>query len=128
MADLRTTIGYNSSKSQDSTTFGTRDLVFLQIGNGGQNLETDYTNPNSYFFKLIQTLQQSIEIYGVGIPSGTSVTVVANRQSVPFSGTEESNAGGRVSELETLINAHPDLSGFDVYHGKMQGWDIQNDC
>ena len=128
MADLRTTIGYNSSKSQDSTTFGTRDLVFLQIGNGGQNLETDYTNPNSYFFKLIQTLQQSIEIYGVGIPSGTSVTVVANRQSVPFSGTEESNAGGRVSELETLINAHPDLSGFDVYHGKMDGWSIQNDC
>ena len=128
MADLRTTIGYNSSKSQDSTTFGTRDLVFLQIGNGGQNLETDYTNPNSYFFKLIQTLQQSIEIYGVGIPNGGSVTVVANRQSVPFSGTEESNAGGRVSELETLINAHPDLSGFDVYHGKMQGWSIQNDC
>ena len=128
MADLRTTIGYNSSKSQDSTTFGTRDLVFLQIGNGGQNLETDYTNPNSYFFKLIQTLQQSIEIYGVGIPSGTSVTVVANRQSVPFSGTEESNAGGRVSQLETLINAHPDLSGFDVYHGKMDGWSIQNDC
>ena len=128
MADLRTTIGYNSSKSQDSTTFGTRDLVFLQIGNGGQDLATDYTNPNSYFFKLIQTLQQSIEIYGVGIPNGGSVTVVANRQSVPFSGTEESNAGGRVSELETLINAHPDLSGFDVYHGKMQGWSIQNDC
>lgn len=128
MADLRTTIGYNSSKSQDSTTFGTRDLVFLQIGNGGQDLETDYTNPNSYFFKLIQTLQQSIEIYGVGIPSGTSVTVVANRQSVPFSGTEESNAGGRVSQLETLINAHPDLSGFDVFHGKMDGWSIQNDC
>lgn len=128
MSDLRSTIGYNSTRSQDSTTFGTRDLVFLQIGNGGQDLETDYTLPGSNFFKLVQTLQQSVEIYGVGIPNGSSVTVVANRQSVPFTGSEESNAGGRVSALETLINAHPDLSGFDVFHGKIDGWSIQNDC
>ena len=127
MSDLRSTIGYNSTKSLDSTTFGTRDLAFLQISTT-ENLGTDYTLPDSNFFKLIQTLQQVIEIYGVGIPSGTNVTVVANRQSVPYTGAEESNAGGPVTALETLINAHPDLSGADVYHGKMQGWDIQNDC
>ena len=128
MSDLYSELGGNSQQSVDSTTFGTRDLVFLQIGNGGQDLGTDYTNSNSYFFKVIQTLQQVVEVYGVGIPSGSSVTVIANRQSVPYTGTEESNAGGRVTALETLINAHPDLSGFDVFHGKMEGWGIQNDC
>jgi hypothetical protein len=129
MADLYSSdLGGNTRKAVDSTEFGTRDLVFLQIGNGGQDLATDYTASGSNFFKVIQTLQQAIEIYGVGIPSGTSVTVVANRQSVPFSGSEATNAGGRVSVLETLINNHPDLSGFEVYNGKMDGWDIQNDC
>lgn len=127
MADLRSTIGYNSTKSLDSTTFGTRDLVFLQI-NVSQDIETDYTTPGSNFFKLIQTLQQVIEIYGVGIPNGNEVTVVANRQSVPFTDSEEANAGGAVTALETLINDHPDLSGADVYHGKLEGWNIQNDC
>lgn len=128
MPDLFSSVGQNARKTTDSTQFGTRDLVFLQIGNGGQDLGTDYTAKDSNLFKLIQTLQQAVEIYGVGIPSGTSVTVIVSRQSVPFSGSEESNAGGRVSVLETLINAHPDLSGFDVFHGKMQGWNIQNDC
>jgi len=130
MPDLysNTALAGNTRKAVDSTTFGTRDLVFLQIGNGGQNLGTNYTASGSNFQQLIQTLQQAIEIYGVGIPNGTSVTVVANRQSVPFSGSEEANAGGRVSALETIINAHPDLSGFEVYHGKMDGWSIQNDC
>lgn len=128
MSDLYSSIGQNNQKTVDSTQFGTRDLVFLQIGNGGQDLGTDYTASGSNFFKLIQCLQQSVEIYGVGIPSGTSVTVVANRQSVPYSGTEATNAGGRVSVLETLINAHPDLSGFEVYQGKVDGWGIQNDC
>jgi len=128
MPDLFSTLGQNAQKTVDSTTFGTRDLVFLQIGNGGQDLGTDYTAAGSNFFKLTQCLQQTIEIYGVGIPSGTNVTIIANRQSVPFSGSEATNAGGRVSALETLINAHPDLSGFEVYNGKMDGWGIQNDC
>lgn len=129
MADLyNSDLGGNTRKAVDSTTFGTRDLVFLQIGNGGQNLETDYTDSGSNFFKVIQTLQQAVEIYGVGIPNGSSVTIVVNRQSVPFEAGEEANAGGRVTVLEDLINAHPDLSGFDVFHGKMDGWSIQNDC
>jgi hypothetical protein len=130
MPDLysQSALAQNTRKSVDSTTFGTRDLVFLQIGNGGQDLSTGYTESGSNFQKLIQTLQQAVEIYGVGIPNSTNVTVVANRQSVPYTGSEESNAGGRVSALETLINAHPDLSGFDVFHGKMYGWSIQNDC
>jgi hypothetical protein len=129
MPDLysNTALAANTRKSVDSTTFGTRDLVFLQIY-VSQDIGTGYTTSGSNFHKLIECLQQAVEIYGVGIPSTNNVTVVANRQSVPYTGSEESNAGGAVTALETLINAHPDLSGADVYHGKMTGWDIQNDC
>lgn len=129
MPDLysQSAFAQNTRKAVDSTTFGTRDLVFLQI-NVSQDIGTDYTTSGSNFHKLMECLQQVVEIYGVGIPSGNEVTVVANRQSVPFTGSEEANAGGAVTALETLINAHPDLSGADVFHGKMQGWSIQNDC
>lgn len=120
-------LAQNTRKSVDSTTFGTRDLVFLQIS-VSEDIGTGYTASGSNFQKLIECLQQAVEIYGVGIPSGNQVTVVANRQSVPFTGSEESNAGGAVTAIETLINAHPDLSSADVYHGKMEGWNIQNDC
>jgi hypothetical protein len=130
MADLysNTALAGNTRKAVDSTTFGTRDLVFLQI-EISQNLETNYTASGSNFYKLIECLQQAVEIYGVGIPSNTDkVTVVVNRQTVPFGDGEEADAGGSVTALETLINAHPDLSGASVYHGKMEGWGIQNDC
>lgn len=121
-------LGGNTRKVVDTTQFGTRDLVFLQIGNGGQNLETDYTASGSNLQKVLECLQQAVEIYGVGIPSGGNVTVVVSRQSVPFTGNEEADTGDRISVLETLINNHPDLSGFDVFHGKMNGWSIENDC
>jgi hypothetical protein len=128
MPDLYSSdLGANARKAVDTTTFGTRDLVFLQI-NVAQNLETNYTAAGSNFQKLIECIQQSVEIYGTGIPSGNNVTVVVNRQSVPFRIDEEADAGGLVRDLRDLINAHPDLSGADVFHGKMIGWDIQNDC
>ena len=129
MPDLysNTALAGNTRKAVDSTTFGTRDLVFLQI-NVSQDIGTGYTTSGSNFHKLIECLQQAVEIYGVGIPSTNNVTVVVNRQSVPFGDGEEADAGGSVTALETLINAHPDLSGADVYHGKLSGWDIQNDC
>jgi len=127
MADLYSSIGQNARKTVDSTTFGTRDLVFLQI-DAEQDIETNYTASDSVFNELIQCLQQAVEIYGVGIPSGQRVTVIVNRQSVPFGEGEEADAGGTVSALEDLINASATFSGVDVFHGKMDGWDIQNDC
>lgn len=120
-------LAVNTRKKVDSTTFGTRDLVFLQI-DAQQDIATGYDASGSVFSELIQNLQQAVEIYGVGIPSGTNVTVVVNRQSVPYTGSEESNAGGRVSALETLIDASDTFSGVHVFHGKMEGWGIQNDC
>ena len=127
MADLYSSIGQNARKTVDSTTFGTRDLVFLQI-DAEQDIATNYTASDSVFNELIQCLQQAVEIYGVGIPSGQRVTVIVNRQSVPFGEGEEADAGGTVSALEDLINASATFSGVDVFHGKMDGWDIQNDC
>jgi hypothetical protein len=117
----------NTRKTVDSTTFGTRDLVFLQI-DAQQDITTNYTASGSVFHELIECLQQRVEIYGVGIPSGQEVTVVVNRQSVPFTGTEEANAGGGVSALEDMFNATETFSGVNVFHGKMSGWGIQNDC
>jgi len=120
-------LGGNTRKVVDSTSFGTRDLVFLQI-DAQQDIETNYTASGSVFFELIQCLQQRLEIYGVGIPDGQEVTVVVNRQSVPFTGTEEADAGGNVSALQDMINATATFSGVNVFHGKMNGWSIENDC
>lgn len=127
MADLYASIGQNARKTVDSTTFGTRDLVFLQV-DANQDIETNYTASDSVFNELIQCLQQAVEIYGVGIPNGQEVTVIANRQTVPYTGAEEANAGGRVAALETYLNDSATFSGTRVFHGKMNGWGIQNDC
>ena len=128
MADLYSSdLGGNTRKAVDSTTFGTRDLVFLQV-DAQQDIATDYTTAGSAFFKLIQCLQQTIEIYGVGIPSGQEVTIIANRQTVPYGSGEEANAGGHVAALEDLLDAHPDFSSTNVWQGKVEGWTIQNDC
>lgn len=128
MADLYSSdLGGNTRKVVDSTTFGTRDLVFLQI-DANQDIETGYTASGSVFAELIQCLQQSVEIYGVGIPNGQEVTVVVNRQSVPFADGEEADAGGTVAALEALLDASATFSSTTVYHGKMNGWSIENDC
>lgn len=121
------TVGANNRKTVESTTFGTRDLVFLQI-NANQDITTGYTEAGSVFQELIQCLQQAIEIYTVGIPNGTEVTVVANRQTVPYAPGEEADSGGTVQALETLLNASATFSNTSVFHGKIRGWSIQNDC
>lgn len=129
MPDLysNTALAGNTRKTVDSTTFGTRDLVFLQI-DANQDIETNYTASGSAFSELIQNLQQAVEIYGVGIPNGSNVTVVVNRQSVPFADGEEANAGGGVAALKARLDASATFSGTSVFHGKLDGWNIQNDC
>lgn len=122
-----TALAGNTRKTVDSTTFGTRDLVFLQI-DAQQDIETNYTASGSVFAELIQCLQQAVEIYGVGIPNGQEVTVVVNRQTVPFAAGEEADAGGQVAALEDLLDASATFSNTRVFHGKMSGWGIQNDC
>ena len=123
-------ISPNDRKAQESYAIGTRDLVFLQIDTAcsSGNLATNYTASDSNFNRLLQVLQQRIEIYGVGAPNGTTVTVIAARSTVPYSGTEETNAGGHVSVLEDDIDADATFSSTNVWQGQITGWSIENDC
>jgi hypothetical protein len=121
----------NDRKAQESYAVGTRDLVFLQIEVtcSSGDLETDYnTASNSNFAQLIQCLQQTLEIYGIGQPNNAKVTVIVSRSTVPYADGEEADAGGDVVALEALINAHPSFSSASVFQGQINGWDIENDC
>jgi len=120
----------NDRKAQESYAIGTKDLVFLQINVSCTtgSLDTNYANSDSNFQRLLQVLQQRLEFYGVGQPSESYVTVVVTRATVPYSGNEESNAGGRVSVVETDINDSPYFSSAYVFQGQINGWAIENDC
>lgn len=122
----------NDRKVQETYSANSRDLVFLQINvscNDETSLATNYTASDSNFNRLIQILQQRLELFGIGQPSGDNVTVIASRSTVPYTGTEESNAGGRVTVLQDEINASPYFDGgTDVWQGQINGWSIENDC
>jgi hypothetical protein len=120
----------NDRKAQESYAVGTRDLVFLQIEVNctTDNLETDYTASDSNFQRLLQVLQQRIEIYGVGEPDGNKVTVIAARSTIPYAAGEEADAGGNVTALEDMIDASSYFASSSVFQGQINGWSIENDC
>jgi len=121
----------NDRKAQESYAVGTRDLVFLQINVNcaTDNLSTDYTASDSNFQRLLQVLQQRLEIYGVGEPnSSNEVTVIAARSTIPYTGNEEQDAGGNVTVLEDMIDASEYFSSSNVFQGQINGWSIENDC
>lgn len=120
----------NDRKAQEVYSGSSRDLVFLQIdlNCASGNLDTDFTDSNSNFSQLVQCLQQQLEIFGIGQPSGNQVTVIVSRSSVPFAEGEEADAGGTVQALEDLIDAHPAFSSSSVFQGQITGWNIENDC
>ena len=123
----------NDRKAQESYAVGTRDLVFLQIEVtcASGNLATTPTASDSNFQRLLQALQLRLELYGIGNPTSNDVTVIVSRSTVPYADGEEANAGGRVSELETMIeavDAGNRFSNCSVYQGQINGWSIENDC
>lgn len=120
----------NDRKAQESYAVGTRDLVFLQldVSCATDSLDTDYTASDSNFQRLLQVLQQRLEIYGVGEPSGSEVTVIAARSTIPFTGSEEQDAGGNVSVLETMVEDSEYFTSANVFQGQITGWSIENDC
>lgn len=131
MANLYATLSPNDRKVQESYAVGTRDLVFLQISVNcvTDDIGTNYTASDSNFHQLITTLQQVLEIYGIGQPNGSEVTVIAARSTVPFGAGEEADAGGNVAALENLIEANTTyFSSCNVYQGQINGWSIENDC
>ena len=88
---IGTTVTANYLKAAPSTQFGTRALKFLTftMGNGGDS-DVDltrasatggayagtYTDSDSYLSRLVRAVQQFDEIYAVGTPTATTVTVV----------------------------------------------------
>lgn len=88
---IGTDVTVNYLKTAPSTRFGTRDLVFLVItatnsGTYDVNLlykgaTTDgfigaYTDSDSYFTRIVRTVQEFGEVYAVGQPNDTSLVVV----------------------------------------------------
>ena len=112
MADLTgTNFSRNYEKAQPSSLFGTRELAYLTV-NMNTDVESNYLNSGSLFEQAIKALQQRVEIYAVGRPSGNWFTVIASATTLPFnidSVTKQQNQhnqdGERITALEEVVNA-----------------------
>ena len=127
------TLGENARKVSEVYNTGTRQLVFLQLDVTcvTDNLDTNYTDSNSNFSKLMSILQQRIEIYGVGQPNSQGeVTIITTKDSLAMTAAEEADPGDDVDVIKNTIEAESAIFSFvDVYWGsKITGWNIENDC
>ena len=103
MPDLysNTALAGNTRKVQASTQFGTRKLAFLAIEL--TDVHVDYTLSNSILSQLVYALQQQVEIYGVGIPSGGVVTVIVADDTAPYNSGDSFADLGRNARLEAAL-------------------------
>jgi hypothetical protein len=128
---VATTLGANARKVDQTYQVGTRQLVFLQLAVTcvTDNLATNYASADSNFSKLMSILQQRIEIYGVGQPSSTNVTIVTTKDSLAMTPAEEADPGDDVDIIKNTIEAESAIfSNVDVFWGsKIIGWGIEND-
>jgi len=134
MPDLTgTDFARNYEKAQPSSQFGTRELSYFQV-DMNTNVETDYEDSDSLYAQAVKALQQRIELYAVGRPSGNWFTVIASANTAPFNidaVTKQQNQanhdGGRVDALEAIIDNACGVS-CNVWNGELRGSDINNDC
>jgi hypothetical protein len=130
--EVSTTLGDNTRKVNQVYNAGTRQLVFLQLGVTcvTDNIATNYTDPNSNFSKLMRLVQQRVEVYGVGEPSGTEVTIIISKDSLALTGAEENDPGDDADIIKNTIEAESaTFSNVNVFWGsKITGWNIENDC
>ena len=128
MPDLYSSdLGLNTRKTVDTSKFGTRELSFHQI----QNLDgagTNYTDSNSVFFKAVRALQEQVEIYTVGTPSGNAFTVVIAADTCPYDDGESNGDGNRNARLEGIIRTATGDSNVVVWNTKLRGDFLDNDC
>lgn len=130
--EVSTTLGANARKVNQTYQVGTRQLVFLQLEVTcvTDSLDTNYTDSNSNFSKLMSIIQQRIEVYGVGQPSSNNVTIVTTKDSLAMTPAEEADPGDDVDVIKNTIEAESAIfSNVNVYWGsKIEGWSIENDC
>jgi hypothetical protein len=104
MPDLysNTALAGNARKTVPSSQFGTRKLSFCVIN--VSDIGDNYTDADSVFYKAIRAIQQNVEIYAVGTPSGNYVTVVVADDTEPYSEGEENADGNRNGYLEDILD------------------------
>lgn len=127
MPDLYSSdLGSNARKAFDTTKFGTRELSFHQV-EMGEDVSTGYTEANSLFYKAVRALQEQVEIYAVGTPSGNNFTVVIAADTCPFPDGRSNGDGNSNSRLEGIIDAACGTS-CTVWNTKLLGNYLSNDC
>ena len=117
MADLTgTDFARNYEKAQPSSLFGTRELAYLTI-DMNTNVSNNYLEPHSLYEQAIKGLQQRVEIYAVGRPSGNWFTAIVSATTAPFNidsvtkqQTQQNQDGERITALEEVIDMTCDTS------------------
>lgn len=124
---IGTDLTKNYQVTKPTTKFGTRELAYFQV-DMGTDVATDYALPNSLYSKAVRGLQSRVEIYGVGVPSGSNFTVIAAADTAAFDAGHSNQDRLRVTLLEEAINQATNLSGVAVWSGLLTGWSIDNNC
>lgn len=122
---IGTPVAANYAKAQPSTTFGTRELAIFVV-DCDNNIETNWEDSDSRFAQVIRGLQSRMELFAIGQPNGTQVTVIAAATTTPFGDGEAAGDGGRNSVLEAAVNAAADEDCY-VWNAALVGGSLNYD-
>jgi hypothetical protein len=128
MPDLyNTDLGANARKTLESTKFGTRELSFHQIDNL-DGADTNYDQANSVYYKAVRALQEQVEIYAVGRPSGSTFTVVIAADTCPYPDGQHNGDGNQNGRLQDIVRAATGDSNVRVWNTQLLGDFLNNGC
>jgi hypothetical protein len=105
------------------TQFGTRKLAFIVVEL--TDVHVNYTDSNSLLSQVVRALQQQVEVYGVGKPSNSDVTIIIADDTAPYDDGDEFADGNRNSRLEDALDA-AGLST-NVWNAEVVGGDLNWD-
>jgi hypothetical protein len=121
------TVGANNRKTGVTSEMGTPRLTPLVIYNDGDYYfyESEFDDPNSKQFQIIQTLQQFVEIYTIGEVDDYDFTVLVRDSSIPYNdGDTFEDDGSEVDILQDAIRAlGSDFEDHTVTIGEIDGDD-----
>jgi hypothetical protein len=123
---IGTPVAANYAKAQPSTTFGTRELLFLQV-DMNTDVQTGYTDSDSLYAKAIRGLQTQVELYGVGTPQGNWFVAIASSNTAPLNDGQGIADGNRVGRLEDAIDDTAGVS-CNVWNSRLRGDNLENNC
>ena len=109
---VNTGVAANYLKTKPTTQLGTRALVFLNItlsGSGAPDLTKQtgssgtYTDPQSYLTTLVRTVQGSAEIYAIGTPTATDITIAIASNTANDSADGSQVSDGSWGDIEVAV-------------------------